>query len=96
MDIEERARKWAEGYANAQKTFTPDFGMDDLTAAYLAGSAQTQQGKSTWILTREYSDSDTCLIQSVHRSQESAAKATEKHDLDPIYGLLTVSEWPVD
>lgn len=42
MDIEGRAEKWAREYARDHGTFTPDFGEDDLMAAYLAGSAQTQ------------------------------------------------------
>lgn len=41
-DIEERAEKWARDYGREQGTSTPDFGADDLIAAYLAGSAQTQ------------------------------------------------------
>lgn len=88
MNIEDRARKRAAWFMEKASGIVAD--------VILEGSAQTQQHDSVWILTREYSDSDTCLIQSVHHSQESAAKATEKHDLDPIYGLLTVSEWPVD
>jgi hypothetical protein len=43
MDIEDRAAKWARDYAREQGTYTPDFGEDDLIAAYLAGSAQTQR-----------------------------------------------------
>lgn len=94
MDIQGRARKWVCEYL-AREYKDVDTLAEALQTAFRAGAAHDQDD-SVWILTREYSDSDTCLIQTVHRSQERAAKATEKHDLDPIYGLLTVSEWPVD
>lgn len=43
MDIEERAEKWADDWANDPFNDCPGrSNRDDLIEAYLAGSAQTQ------------------------------------------------------
>ena len=42
MDIEDRAAKWAREYDPGDDTDPYGFTEQDLIAAYLAGSAQTQ------------------------------------------------------
>lgn len=44
MDIEERAQKWVGSYDSGMTGDWPDllFTSEDMIAAYLAGSAQTQ------------------------------------------------------
>lgn len=45
MDIEDRAEKWAADYCQERYGVSEPTGMsqEDLIAAYLAGSAQTQK-----------------------------------------------------
>jgi hypothetical protein len=44
MDIEDRAERWAREYSDGHKSADVEgFSVDDLIAAYLAGSAQTQK-----------------------------------------------------
>ncbi len=50
-----------------------------------------------WVLTREFSDSDTCLIVGIYSTPEKANAAKEAEpNPEPWYGVLTVAEWPLD
>jgi hypothetical protein len=52
---------------------------------------------NVWVLTREFGDSDTCLIVGIYSTQEKAEAAMAAQlNPEPIYGQLDISNWPVD